>query len=80
MSNMIDAADVMDQKKRITTKKTRKLGKYEVGRTIGEGSFAKVKFARNTDSGENVAIKIMAKSTILKNKMADQVPFFFSHC
>nr|ABM66448.1 SOS2-like protein [Brassica juncea] len=55
------------------TKKTRKLGKYEVGRTIGEGSFAKVKFARNTDSGENVAIKIMAKSTILKNKMADQV-------
>lgn len=71
---MIDAADVMDQKKRIMTKKTRKLGKYEVGRTIGEGSFAKVKFARNTDSGENVAIKIMAKSTILKNKMADQVP------
>ncbi|CAF1858944.1 unnamed protein product [Brassica oleracea var. botrytis] len=63
----------MDQKKRIMTKKTRKLGKYEVGRTIGEGSFAKVKFARNTDSGENVAIKIMAKSTILKNKMADQI-------
>ncbi|KAH0929315.1 hypothetical protein HID58_015042 [Brassica napus] len=63
----------MDQKKRIMTKKTRKLGKYEVGRTIGEGSFAKVKFARNTDTGENVAIKIMAKSTILKNKMADQI-------
>ncbi|CAH8300451.1 unnamed protein product [Eruca vesicaria subsp. sativa] len=67
------AADVMDQKKRNMTKKTRRLGKYEVGRTIGEGNFAKVKFARNTETGENVAIKIMAKSTILKNRMVDQI-------
>lgn len=52
---------------------TRKVGKYEVGRTIGEGTFAKVKFARNTESGENVAVKVMAKSTILKHKMVDQV-------
>jgi len=51
----------------------RRVGKYEVGRTIGEGTFAKVKFARNTDTGDNVAIKIMAKSTILKNRMVDQV-------
>jgi len=49
------------------------VGKYEVGRTIGEGTFAKVKFARNTDTGDNVAIKIMAKSTILKNRMVDQI-------
>ncbi|CAD5333151.1 unnamed protein product [Arabidopsis thaliana] len=55
------------------TKKMRRVGKYEVGRTIGEGTFAKVKFARNTDTGDNVAIKIMAKSTILKNRMVDQV-------
>lgn len=55
------------------TKKMRRVGKYEVGRTIGEGTFAKVKFARNTDTGENVAIKIMAKSTILKHRMVDQV-------
>lgn len=52
---------------------TRKVGKYEVGRTIGQGTFAKVKFARNTESGENVAVKVMAKSTILKHKMVDQV-------
>lgn len=51
----------------------RRVGKYEVGRTIGEGTFAKVKFARNTDTGDNVAIKIMAKSTILKNRMVDQI-------
>lgn len=51
----------------------KKVGKYEVGRTIGEGTFAKVKFAQNTETGESVAIKVMAKSTILKHKMVDQV-------
>ncbi|KAM7508192.1 hypothetical protein LguiA_018645 [Lonicera macranthoides] len=51
---------------------TKKVGKYEVGRTIGKGTFAKVKFARNTESGENVAVKVIAKSTILKHKMVDQ--------
>ncbi|CAL1359184.1 unnamed protein product [Linum trigynum] len=54
-------------------KVARKVGKYEVGRTIGEGTFAKVKFARNMETGESVAIKVMAKSTILKNKMVDQI-------
>ncbi|CAI0542864.1 unnamed protein product, partial [Linum tenue] len=57
----------------LMTKVKRKVGKYEVGRTIGEGNFAKVKFARNQETGESVAIKVMAKSTILKNKMADQI-------
>ncbi|OVA07799.1 Protein kinase domain [Macleaya cordata] len=52
---------------------TRKVGKYELGRTIGEGTFAKVKFAKNTETGENVAIKVLAKSTILKHKMVDQI-------
>lgn len=52
---------------------TRKVGKYEVGRTIGEGTFAKVKFARNTENGRSVAMKIMAKTTILKHRMVDQI-------
>ncbi|NP_001312712.1 CBL-interacting serine/threonine-protein kinase 24-like [Nicotiana tabacum] len=51
----------------------RKLGKYELGRTIGEGTFAKVKFAQNTETGENVAVKILAKSTILKHRMVEQI-------
>ncbi|CAK7345486.1 unnamed protein product [Dovyalis caffra] len=54
-------------------KLTRKIGKYEVGRTIGEGTFAKVKFAQNRETGESVAMKILAKSTILKHKMVDQI-------
>ncbi|XP_042499441.1 CBL-interacting serine/threonine-protein kinase 24-like [Macadamia integrifolia] len=51
----------------------RRVGKYELGRTIGEGTFAKVKFARNTETGESVAVKIMAKSTILEHKMVNQI-------
>lgn len=54
------------------------VGKYEVGRTIGEGTFAKVKFARNTETGESVAMKVLAKSTILKHRMVEQVyPFIY---
>ncbi|KAK4481185.1 hypothetical protein RD792_012066 [Penstemon davidsonii] len=51
----------------------RKVGKYELGRTIGEGTFAKVKFAQNTETGDNVAIKVLAKRSVLKHKMVDQV-------
>lgn len=51
----------------------RRIGKYEVGRTIGEGTFAKVKYARNSETGESVAIKILDKNAVLKHKMAEQV-------
>lgn len=51
----------------------RRVGKYEIGRTIGEGTFAKVKFARNSETGEPVAIKILDKDKVLKHKMAEQV-------
>ncbi|XP_024046053.1 CBL-interacting serine/threonine-protein kinase 23 isoform X3 [Citrus clementina] len=50
-----------------------RVGKYELGRTLGEGSFAKVKFARNTETGENVAIKILDKEKVLKHKMIGQI-------
>ncbi|OAY72047.1 CBL-interacting protein kinase 24 [Ananas comosus] len=51
----------------------RRVGKYEVGRTIGQGTFAKVKFAVNTETRESVAMKILTKSTILKHKMVHQI-------
>lgn len=59
--------------KMMKKKVSRNVGKYEVGRTIGEGTFAKVKFARNTETGESVAMKVLAKSTILKHRMVEQV-------
>jgi serine/threonine protein kinase len=52
--------------------KTR-VGKYELGRTLGEGSFAKVKFAKNVVTGQHVAIKIIDKDNLLKHKMVDQI-------
>ncbi|CAA7406887.1 unnamed protein product [Spirodela intermedia] len=50
-----------------------RVGKYELGRTLGEGTFAKVKLARNVVTGENVAIKILDKEKILKHKMIGQI-------
>ncbi|XP_054777532.1 CBL-interacting serine/threonine-protein kinase 23 isoform X2 [Prosopis cineraria] len=47
-------------------------GKFELGRTLGEGNFAKVKLAWNVETGENVAIKILDKDKILKHKMIRQ--------
>uniref|UniRef100_A0A803MY65 non-specific serine/threonine protein kinase n=1 Tax=Chenopodium quinoa TaxID=63459 RepID=A0A803MY65_CHEQI len=51
----------------------RVVGKYELGRTIGEGTFAKVKFARDSQTGDPVAIKILDKEKVLKHKMSEQV-------
>ena len=50
-----------------------RVGKYELVRTLSEGNSAKVKFARNFDTSENVAIKILDKEKILKHKMITQV-------
>ncbi|KAJ1702979.1 hypothetical protein LUZ63_002758 [Rhynchospora breviuscula] len=49
------------------------VGKYELGRTLGEGTSAKVKFARNTQNGEAVAIKIIDRDKVLRHKMDDQI-------
>lgn len=59
-------------KRRTTTR----VGNYEVGKTLGEGSFAKVKFARNLVTGDPVAIKVIDRDRILKHKMVEQVCAF----
>eukprot|EP00250_Pteridium_aquilinum_P014002 c21712_g6_i1 orf=103-1329(+) len=50
-----------------------RVGKYELGHTLGSGNFAKVKYARNLETGKQVAIKILEKDKILKVKMTDQI-------
>ncbi|WCJ41222.1 CBL-interacting protein kinase 23 [Euphorbia peplus] len=50
-----------------------RVGRYELGRTLGEGTFAKVKFARHVLTGDNVAIKILDKEKVLKHKMIGQI-------
>ena len=49
------------------------VGKYELGKTIGEGSFAKVKFARNVQNGNYVAIKILDRKHVLRLNMMEQL-------
>lgn len=55
------------------SKVERRIGKYEVGKTIGQGSFAKVKLAKNCETGQSVALKILNKDMVLKHKMTEQV-------
>ncbi|KAE9595833.1 hypothetical protein Lal_00030728 [Lupinus albus] len=50
-----------------------RVGKYELGKTIGEGSFAKVKLARNVDSHDHVAIKILDRNHVLRHNMMEQL-------
>lgn len=49
------------------------VGKYQIGKTLGEGTFGKVKFAMNTETGESVAIKVLDKERIQKQSMGAQV-------
>ncbi|XP_042491933.1 CBL-interacting serine/threonine-protein kinase 21-like isoform X2 [Macadamia integrifolia] len=49
------------------------IGKYQLGRTIGEGTFAKVKLAFDTVTRQHVAVKIIDKEMVIKNKLMDQV-------
>eukprot|EP00252_Welwitschia_mirabilis_P017472 TRINITY_DN3870_c0_g1_i1.p1 TRINITY_DN3870_c0_g1~~TRINITY_DN3870_c0_g1_i1.p1 ORF type:complete len:449 (+),score=73.68 TRINITY_DN3870_c0_g1_i1:439-1785(+) len=49
------------------------MGRYEMGRLLGKGAFAKVFQAKNSRTGESVAIKVMDKEQILRVGMNDQV-------
>ncbi|KAG9133770.1 hypothetical protein Leryth_018373 [Lithospermum erythrorhizon] len=42
------------------------LDRYEIGKLLGQGTFAKVYLARNIKSNESVAIKVIDKEKILK--------------
>jgi len=57
----------------LSPKVKRRVGKYELGRTIGEGTFAKVRFAKNTENGEPVAIKILDKEKVQRHRLVEQV-------
>ncbi|KAG7020708.1 CBL-interacting serine/threonine-protein kinase 9 [Cucurbita argyrosperma subsp. argyrosperma] len=50
-----------------------RVGKYELGKTLGEGTFAKVKFAKNVENGDYVAIKILDREQVLRHKMVEQI-------
>jgi len=51
----------------------RQIGKYEIGRRLGEGQFGKVKEAVDLETGARYAVKIIQKSAIKCNKDVETV-------
>ncbi|CAG7876612.1 unnamed protein product [Brassica rapa] len=49
------------------------LGKYELGRRLGSGSFAKVHLARSIETHELVAIKIIDKKRTIESNMEPRI-------
>ncbi len=54
-------------------KSLRKVGKYKLGKTLGQGTFGKVKAAIDTETGKHFAIKMMDKAKIRANNMGEQI-------
>lgn len=46
--------------------------KYEIGKLLGQGTFAKVYHARNLKTGQGVAIKVIDKEKVMKVGLIDQ--------
>ncbi|XP_047310886.1 CBL-interacting protein kinase 18-like [Impatiens glandulifera] len=57
----------MDKSRRVL------MQKYELGRLLGQGSFARVYYARNLESGQAVAIKVMDKKKIISGGFIKQI-------
>ncbi|KAE8691320.1 hypothetical protein F3Y22_tig00110890pilonHSYRG00859 [Hibiscus syriacus] len=49
------------------------LGNYELGWTLGEGNFAKVKLAKNLHSSLHFSVKILDKSKLIQLNITDQI-------
>lgn len=61
------------QKNRSYLHLTKRVGKYLVGRTIGEGTYAKVKYAQHSETGKAYALKVLSKEFLIQRGMVDQV-------
>ena len=62
----------MDAFSKVIPKKI-KLSDYTIERTLGTGSFGRVKLAKNKTNGKYVAIKILKKAVIIKLKQVDHI-------
>jgi serine/threonine protein kinase len=52
---------------------TRRISKYTLGKTLGRGTFSKVKYAVDTTTNKSYAIKIIDKKMLKKENMEEQL-------
>ena len=57
----------------LPTTMKRRLGQYEIVKTLGEGSFGKVKLATHKVSGQKVALKIISRGKLVTRDMAGRI-------
>jgi carbon catabolite-derepressing protein kinase len=54
-------------------KASQRLGQYTIVKTLGEGSFGKVKLATHQVSGQKVALKIINRKRLVTRDMAGRI-------
>ena len=62
----------MEEFNKVKPKKI-ELGEYKMDRTLGSGSFGRVKLAKHKKDGKYVAIKILKKGELIKLKQVDHI-------
>ncbi|KAI1133460.1 protein kinase SNF1 [Nemania abortiva] len=66
-------ADRASQQVREKSKADQRIGAYNVIKTLGEGSFGKVKLAVHRSTGQQVALKIIARKKLISRDMVGRV-------
>ena len=54
-------------------KKKKTVGKYELGKLLGEGTFGKVQLGTDIETGDKVAVKILSKAKLQQQNMGSQI-------
>lgn len=67
------AGDRTSQQAREKSKLDQRIGAYNVIKTLGEGSFGKVKLAVHRSTGQQVALKIIARKKLISRDMVGRV-------
>jgi carbon catabolite-derepressing protein kinase len=66
-------APQIDPNKARDSKASQRLGQYTIAKTLGEGSFGKVKLATHQVSGQKVALKIINRKRLVTRDMAGRI-------
>ncbi|KAI5290404.1 Protein kinase [Ascosphaera aggregata] len=72
-SRLDDPRVIRDKQSPATMRATQRLDQYKIVRSLGEGSFGKVKLAVHSASGREVALKVISRRKLLSRDMVGRV-------